>query len=57
MFRVRFIASLQKLSIVTALILVMAGTTVASEAGSYAEALAQAQAQNKMLLIDFYTDW
>jgi hypothetical protein len=29
----------------------------ATEAGTFAKALEQAKAQNKILVIDFYTDW
>ena len=29
----------------------------ATEAGTFAKALEQAKAQNKILVVDFYTDW
>ncbi len=35
----------------------MAANALASEPASFKEALAEAKAQNKMLVIDFYTDW
>ncbi len=34
-----------------------ATTALADEPTSFKEALAKAKAENKMLVIDFYTDW
>ena len=45
------------LAVVCATMLASAGLALATEAGSYAKALAQAKAENKLVLIDFYTDW
>lgn len=47
---------ISKLTLLTVLA-VMATTALAEEPTSYKEALAQAKAENKMLVIDFYTDW
>ncbi len=49
-----------KLSLlVVALVTLMgiAGSAMATEEGTFAKALAQAKAENKMLVLDFYTDW
>jgi len=40
-----------------ALTALLAGAALAEEPASLAEALAQAKAENKMVVIDFYTDW
>ncbi|MCP4290696.1 MAG: hypothetical protein GY780_02520 [bacterium] len=39
------------------MMLVLATGAFAKEPESFKEALALAKAQNKMLVIDFYTDW
>ncbi len=43
--------------ILLAAMTIMASSAMASEFTSFDEALGQAKAQNKMLVIDFYTDW
>ena len=45
-----------KLALMAAITL-MATNVLASEPASFDEALDLAKAQNKMLVIDFYTDW
>jgi len=45
-----------KLVLLAALTILATGA-MASEPTSFDEALAQAKAENKMLVIDFYTDW
>ena len=40
-----------------ALLLAMASAATATEAGTLEKALARAQAENKPVVIDFYTDW
>ena len=48
---------LAMLTVLAAMVLAFAATALASEPASFKEALAMAKAQNKMLVIDFYTDW
>ncbi len=36
---------------------VLATNALATEPATFADALAKAKAENKMLVIDFYTDW
>jgi len=43
--------------VLLAAVALMATNALASEPTSFKDALAQAKAQNKMLVIDFYTDW
>lgn len=43
--------------VLLATLALLATNALASEPTSFKEALAQAKAQNKMLVIDFYTDW
>ncbi len=45
------------LTVLAAMVLAFAATAMASEPASFKEALALAKAENKMLVIDFYTDW
>ncbi len=52
----RLKALMGKLVLLAALTL-LATNALASEPTSFTEALATAKAQNKMLVIDFYTDW
>jgi len=50
----------KKTGALVALLTILRGATglaTATEAGSFEKALAQANAENKMLVIDFYTDW
>lgn len=42
---------------VVAALLVPAAAALATEPGSYDQALARAAAENKPIVIDFYTDW
>ena len=51
------LGKLTVLTVVCATLLGSAGLALATEAGSYAKALAQAEAENKLVMIDFYTDW
>lgn len=44
-------------AVICATLLGSAGLAVATEPGSYAKALAQAEAENKIVVIDFFTDW
>jgi hypothetical protein len=43
--------------VLVAILVTLASTAIAGELTSYKEALAKAKAENKMLVIDFYTDW
>jgi hypothetical protein len=45
-----------KLLLLAALTL-MTASALAAEPATFKEALAKAKAENKMLVIDFYTDW
>ncbi len=45
------------LALAVVLVTGLAGAATATEAGTFAKALAQAEAQNKILVVDFYTDW
>ena len=45
------------LTMLAALVMAFAATAMASEPKTFDEALKLAKAQNKMLVIDFYTDW
>ena len=45
------------LSILTAFVFGVTGAAVAAEPASFAEALAQAAKEDKVLVVDFYTDW
>jgi len=45
------------LAVLAAMVMAFAATAVASEPETFKEALALAKAQNKLLVIDFYTDW
>ena len=45
------------LLVLSAMVLIFAATALAKEPASFKEALALAKAQNKMVVIDFYTDW
>ena len=52
--------SLRRIFLLTAmavLLLAMASAALATEAGTLDKALARAQAENKPVVIDFYTDW
>jgi hypothetical protein len=40
-----------------AFVLGLSGTALAGEPASFDEALAQAHKLNKILVVDFYTDW
>lgn len=40
-----------------AFVLGLAGAAVADQPATFAEALAQAKEQDKVLVVDFYTDW
>ena len=56
----RFMNSSGKLTIllvVCATLLGAVGHALATEPGTYAKALAEAEAENKMVVIDFFTDW
>ncbi len=56
----RALNSVGKLTVLTVICATMLGSTglaLATEPGSYAKALAEAEAANKMVVIDFYTDW
>ncbi len=48
---------LAMLTLLAAMLLAFAATAMASEPASFKEALTLAKAENKMLVIDFYTDW
>lgn len=48
---------LTALAVICATLLGTVGLAVATEPGSYAKALAQAEAENKIVVIDFFTDW
>ncbi len=48
---------LAMLTVLAAMVLAFAATAMAAEPASFKEALALAKAENKMLVIDFYTDW
>ena len=52
-----FPGKLIALTVICATLLGSAGLALATEPGSYAKALAQAEAENKIVVIDFYTDW
>lgn len=43
--------------VLLAALTVLATSALAEEPTSFKEALAKAKAENKMLVIDFYTDW
>lgn len=49
-----------RLALVTALlafVLGLTGAAMADQPATYADALAQAKEQDKVLVVDFYTDW
>ena len=53
-------SKISRLAIVTALLafaLGLTGAAMANEPATFAEALAQAKEQDKVLVVDFYTDW
>ena len=53
-------SSNRTLALATALlafVLGLAGAAVADQPATFAEALAQAKEQDKVLIVDFYTDW
>lgn len=52
-----FAGKLTALAVLCATLLSFTGMAHATEAGTYAKALAQAKAENKLVVIDFYTDW
>lgn len=43
--------------VLLAFMLGLSGTALAGEPASFDEALAQAHEQNKILVVDFFTDW
>ena len=45
------------LSILAAFVFGVTGSALATEPANFAEALAQAAKENKVLVVDFYTDW
>ena len=45
------------LSLLAALAVGATGSALAEESANFAEALAQAAAEDKVLVLDFYTDW
>lgn len=45
------------LSLLAVLTVGAAGTAVAEEPATFADALAQATKENKILVVDFFTDW
>ncbi len=45
------------LSLLAAFVFGATGAAVASEPSNFAEALAKATQENKVLVVDFYTDW
>ena len=45
------------LSLLAVLAVGAAGTAVAEEPATFADALAQATKENKILVVDFFTDW
>ncbi len=44
-------------ALLLALVVGVAGTVFATEPGTYAAALKEAQATNKLVVVDFFTDW
>lgn len=52
--------SLRRIYLLTALVVLLmalASAATATEAGTLEKALARAQAENKPVVVDFYTDW
>ena len=45
------------LSLLAVLAVGASGTAVAEEPATFADALAQATKENKILVVDFFTDW
>jgi hypothetical protein len=45
------------LSILVAFVFGVSGAAMAEEPANFADALAQAAKENKVLVVDFYTDW
>ncbi|MEN8006455.1 MAG: hypothetical protein ABFS42_05535 [Candidatus Krumholzibacteriota bacterium] len=45
------------LSLLAAFVFGVTGAAVAAEPANFTEALAQAAAEDKVLVVDFYTDW
>jgi hypothetical protein len=45
------------LSLLAALVVGTTGAALAEEPANFAEALAQAATEDKVLVVDFYTDW
>ncbi len=45
------------LSLLAAFVFGVTGAAVAAEPANFAEALAKAAQENKVLVVDFYTDW
>ena len=52
-----FTSRLALLSILAAFVFGVTGAAVAEEPANFADALAQAAKENKVLVVDFYTDW
>ena len=52
-----FTSRLALLSILAAFVFGVTGAAVASDPANFADALAQAAKENKVLVVDFYTDW
>ena len=48
---------ISQLMSLAALLMILVPAAQATEAGTFAKALEQAKAQNKILVADFYTDW
>jgi hypothetical protein len=49
--------SLALLSLLAVFIIGVTGTALADEPATFAEALARAAKEDKVLVVDFYTDW
>lgn len=45
------------LSLLAAFVFGVTGAAMASEPANFAEAMAKATQENKVLVVDFYTDW
>ena len=45
------------IALLLALVIGAAGAALATEPGTYAAALKEAEATNKLVVVDFYTDW
>ena len=52
-----FTSRLALLSILAAFVFGVTGAAVAADPADFADALAQATKEDKVLVVDFYTDW